>query len=349
MDLSTRYLGFTLPHPLMLGASPLVDDLDAVRRAEDAGAAAIVMHSLFEEQITHEHDAARQLGSHEDSFAEALYFSPHRREFALGPDQYLEQVRRLKDAVRVPVIASLNGVTNRGWLEYARLIDQAGADALELNVYRVTTSPDETAETVERQTLDMLRSVKSLAKIPVTVKLSPFYTALSNFAGRLVDAGADGLVLFNRFYQPDIDVEELEVDHHLELSSSSELLLRLRWLAILSAQVNVSLAVTGGVHSPLDAIKAVMAGADGVQLVSEILKNGPQRFGELRARIAEWLEAHGYHSLAQMQKSMNLARCPDPAVYERANYMRVLNSWRPSRAGSARPGGRTASSTRKES
>ena len=329
MDLSTRYLGFTLPHPLMLGASPLVDDLDAVRRAEDGGASAIVMHSLFEEQITLEHDASRDATSHEDSFAEALYFRPNRREFALGPDAYLEQIRRIKDAVGVPVIASLNGVTNSGWLEYARLIDQAGADALELNVYRVTTSPDDTAETIEKQTLDMLRSVKSRAQIPVALKLSPFYTALSNFAGRLVDAGADGLVLFNRFYQPDIDVEELEVDHHLELSTSSELLLRIRWLAILSAQVNASFGVSGGVHSPLDAIKAVMAGADGVQLVSEILKNGPQRFGEIRTRMAEWVEAHGYHSLGQMQKSMNLAHCPDPAVYERANYMRVLNSWRP--------------------
>jgi len=339
MDLSTRYLGFTLPHPLMLGASPLVDDLDAVRRAEDAGAAAIVMHSLFEEQVTRGHDAARNLESHQDSFAEALYFSPHRSEFALGPDEYLEQVRRLKDAVRVPVIASLNGVTNRGWLEYARLIDQAGADALELNVYRVTTGPEDTAEAVERQTIDMLRSVKSHTKIPVAIKLSPFYTALSNFVGRLVDAHVDGLVLFNRFYQPDIDVEELEVDHHLELSTSSELLLRLRWLAILSAQVNVSIAVSGGVHSPLVAIKSVMAGADAVQLVSEILKNGPQRFTEIRARIAEWLEAHEYHSLSQMQKSMNLSRCPDPAVYERANYMRVLNSWSRSRASATKAAG----------
>jgi dihydroorotate dehydrogenase (fumarate) len=311
----------------MLGASPLVDDLDAVRRAEDAGAAAIVMHSLFEEQITLEHDATQVLREHEDSFAEALYFRPHRLEFGLGPDQYLEQVRRIKDAVRVPVIASLNGVTNRGWLEYARLIDQAGADALELNVYRLTTSPEDTAEAIERRTLEMLRSVKSHTELPVAVKLSPFYTALANFAARLVDAGANGLVVFNRFYQPDIDVENLGVDHRLELSTSSELLLRLRWLAILSAQLDTSLAVTGGVHSALDAIKAVMVGADGVQLVSEILKHGTGRFTELRARMSEWLEAHEYHSLAQMQDSMNLSNCPDPAMYERANYMRVLNSW----------------------
>jgi dihydroorotate dehydrogenase (fumarate) len=336
MDLSTRYLGFTLPHPLVSGASPLVDDIDAVRRAEDAGAAAIVMHSLFEEQITMEHDAARELSSHEESFAEALYFRPHRHEFALGPDEYLEQLRRIKDAVGVPVIASLNGVTNRGWLDYARLLDQAGADAIELNVYRITTSPDETAETIEQQTLSMIRNMRSRTELPIAVKLSPFYTALANFAGRLVNAGANGLVLFNRFYQPDIDVEALAVDHRLELSTSSELLVRLRWLAILSAQLDTSLAVSGGVHSPLDAVKAVMAGADSVQLVSEILKHGPRRFTEIRQQMSEWLESHGYHSLAQMKNSMNLSHCPDPAAYERANYMRVLNSWSGANARSAR-------------
>ena len=326
MDLSTRYLGFNLPHPLMLGASPVVDNLDAVRRAEDAGAAAIVMHSLFEEQIAIDHDESELLSSHENSFAEALYFRPARHEFALGPDEYLEQVRRIKQAVRVPLIGSLNGVTNGGWLEYARLIDQAGADALELNVYRVTTNPGETSEGIEQHTLDMVRSVKACAKIPVAVKLSPFYTALPNFVARLVAAGADGVVLFNRFYQPDIDVEELEVAHRLELSTSSELLLRLRWLAILSAQVRVSLAVSGGVHSAPDVVKAVMAGADGVQLVSEILKHGFRRFGEIRDLMVRWLEAHGYHSLGQMQKSMNLSRCPNPSAYERANYVHVLNA-----------------------
>ncbi len=332
MDLSTNYLGFTLPHPLVLGASPLVDDLDTVRRVEDAGAAAIVMHSLFEEQITLEHDAAKNVGTHEDSFAEALYYRPHRRDFALGPDEYLEQLRRIKDAVGIPVIASLNGITNRGWLEYASLMDQAGADALELNVYRVTTDPEDGAETVEQRTIDMLKSVKARTSIPVALKISPFYTALSNFAGRLADARVDGLVLFNRFYQPDIDVEELAVDHRLELSTSSELLLRLRWLAILSPQLEVSLAASGGVHSPLDAIKAVMTGADSVQLVSEILKHGVGRFSELRVRMSEWLESHGYHSLAQLKDSMNLSHCPDSVVYERANYMRVLNSWQPLRA-----------------
>jgi dihydroorotate dehydrogenase (fumarate) len=328
MDLTTRYLGLTLPHPLILGASPLVDDLDAVRRAEDFGAAAIVMHSLFEEQIAMERGDAHGLAGHEESFAEALYFLPHRSEFALGPDKYLEQLRRIKDAVRIPVIASLNGVTNGGWLEYARMMDQAGADALELNVYRVATNPDESAESIERTTIEMLAHVKSETRLPVALKLSPYYTSLPNFVRRLATAHADGVILFNRFYQPDIDLEELEVSHQLELSSSSELLVRLRWLAILSAQNELTFGVTGGVHRIADVMKAVLAGADGVQLVSEVLKHGLARFAELRLELPAWLEAHGYHSLAQAKGSMNVAHCPDPSSYERANYARVLNSWR---------------------
>jgi len=326
MDLTTRYLGLTLSNPLILGASPLGDDLDDVRRAEDSGAAGIVMHSLFEEQITM--GCRPPLSDHEESFAEAVYLRPHRSEFALDPDQYLEQIRRIKDAVRIPLIASLNGVTNAGWLKYARLMDQAGADALELNVYRVATNPDESAESAERTTLEMLTAVKAQTRLPVAVKLSPFYTSLANFAQRLASAHADGLVLFNRFYQPDIDLEALEVSHRLELSSSSELPLRLRWLAILSAQLDLTYGVTGGVHSAADAIKAVMAGADGVQLVSEILKHGLYRFAEIRNDLATWLERHGYHSLAQARRSLNLSHCPDPSVYERANYLRVLASRR---------------------
>jgi dihydroorotate dehydrogenase (fumarate) len=329
MDLTTRYLGLTLPHPLILGASPLVDDLGAVRRAEDFGAAAIVMHSLFEEQIAMEHGHSQALATHEESFAEALYFRPHRAEFALGPDRYLEQIRRIKDAVHIPVIASLNGISNGGWLEYARLMDQAGADALELNVYRVATNPDESAESIEHTTIEMLDSVKSQTRLPVAVKLSPYYTSLSNFVQRLATAHADGVVLFNRFYQPDIDLDELEVSHQLELSSPSELLLRLRWLAILSAQSELSFGVSGGVHTTTDVVKTILAGADGVQLVSEILKHGLGRFAELRLELAAWLEGHGYHSLAQARRSMNVSHCPDPSSYERANYARVLSSWRP--------------------
>jgi len=329
MDLSTRYLGLTLPHPLILGASPLVDDLDAVRRAEDFGAAAIVMHSLFEEQINMEHGLSQVLESHDESYAEALYLRPHRAEFTLGPEKYLEQIRRIKDAVRIPLIASLNGITNSGWLDYSRLMDQAGADALELNVYRVAANPEESAESIERTTVEMLTSVKAQTRLPVALKLSPFYTSLANFVQRLASAHADGVVLFNRFYQPDIDLEELEVSHHLELSSSTELPLRLRWLAILSAQSDLTFGVSGGVHSTQDVVKTVMAGADGVQLVSAILKHGTARFAELRTELATWLEEHGYHSLAQARRSMNVAHCPDPSVYERANYLRVLGSWRP--------------------
>jgi dihydroorotate dehydrogenase (fumarate) len=329
MDLTTRYLGLTLPHPLILGASPLVDDLDAVRRAEDFGAAAIVMHSLFEEQIAMEHGRAPAPTAREESFADALYFRSHRSEFPLGPDQYLEQIRRIKDTVRIPVIASLNGITNDGWLEYARLMDQAGADALELNVYRVVTSSDESAESIERTTVDMLTSVKAQTSLPVAVKLSPYYTSLANFVQRLATARADGVVLFNRFYQPDIDLEALQISHQLELSTPSDLLLRLRWLAILSAQSEMTLAVSGGVHGATDVVKAILAGADGVQLVSEILKHGLSRFAELRLQLVDWLEAHGYHSLTQARRSMNVANCADPSSYERANYLRVLGSWRP--------------------
>jgi dihydroorotate dehydrogenase (fumarate) len=325
MDLTTRYLGLTLPHPLILGASPLVTDLGAVRRAEDSGAAAVVMQSLFEEQIVH----VGGTGARQESFADALYYGSHRSELTLGPDEYLEQIRRLKDAVRLPIVASLNGTNNGEWLDYARLVDQAGADALELNAYRVATDPEETAEDVERRIVDMLRTVKSKTSLPVAVKLSPYHTALANLARRLEAAHADGLVLFNRFYQPDIDLDAREVTHRLELSSSSELLLRLRWLAVLSPQVRLTLAVSGGVHSVTDVVKALMTGAHGVQIVSAILKYGSSHFAQLLVELTDWLEAHGYHSLEQVRGSLNVASSPDPSVYERVNYLRVLGSFRP--------------------
>jgi dihydroorotate dehydrogenase (fumarate) len=330
MDLSTTYLGFKLSNPLMPGASPLVDDLDNVKRLEDAGAAAIVMHSLFEEQITHE-----QLGHlhavemHEDSFAEALSYFPRAEEYRLGPEKYLEQIRKIKAMVKVPVIASLNGTSPAGWLDYAKLIEQAGADALELNVYYLATQAWETSESVERRTLEAVRVVKGAIKIPVAVKLSPFYSALANLAKQLDEAGADALVLFNRFYQPDIDVEELEVVPSLQLSDSSELLLRLRWLAILSGHVKGSLACSGGVHSPLDAIKAVMAGAHAVQLVSALLKREPAYLQTVRSGMERWMEEHEYSSLSQMHASMSHQKSPNPQALERANYMRILQGWRP--------------------
>jgi dihydroorotate dehydrogenase (fumarate) len=329
MDLSTKYLGFDLPHPFLPGASPLVDDLDTVRRLEDAGAAAIVMHSLFEEQITREQMATyAHLDAPADSFAEALTYLPSPPDFKLGPEEYLEQLRRIKAAVAVPVIASLNGTTDGGWLSYARLMQEAGADALELNVYALATDFDVSSEILEKRALHMLWSMKSAVHLPVAIKLSPFYTALAHFARRLDDLGADGLVLFNRFYQPDFDLDALEVRPALRLSDSSELLLRLRWLAILAGRLSCSLAVTGGVHSAVDAVKAIMAGADVVQVVSTLLRHGPDRLADLRAGLADWLEEHEYDSLAQARGSLSLLRCPDPAAHERANYMTILQSWK---------------------
>ena len=329
VDLSTRYLGLDLPHPFMPGASPMVDDLDLVRRLEDAGAAAIVMHSLFEEQIELEQGRTLyDIDANVNAFSEASSFFPKPAEFRLGPQAYLEQIRRTKEAVKVPVIASLNGISASGWLEYAKLIEQAGADALELNVYYVATNPTEEGAAVERRTLDIVRAVKRAIRIPIAVKLSPFISSLANFAAELEAAGAGALVLFNRFYQPDIDIEALEVRNELHLSDSSELLLRLRWLAILSAQRKLDLAVSGGVHTAADAVKAVMAGARSVQVVSALLKNGPQHLATLRAGLARLVEERGYASLSEMRGCMNLARSPDPAAFERGNYMRILQSWR---------------------
>ena len=329
MDLSTTYLGLRLPHPLMPGASPMVDNLDTVKRLEAAGAAAIVMHSLFEEQIVQDQLASFHFTErHAESFAEALSYFPRPGEYALGPEQYLAQVARIKAAVSVPVIASLNGTTSGGWVGYARRIQEAGADALELNVYYLATDPQEPGEVVERRTLDILRAVKQAVIIPVAVKLSPFFSSLSHFAAELDAAGADGLILFNRFYQPDIDAENLEVIPRLEFSTSAELLVRLRWLSVLSCQVRASLAITGGVHTAKDAIKAIMAGASAVQMVSELLRSGPAHLKTVLADLTHWMEENEYESIEQMRGSMNLARSPDPAAFERANYIRVLQGWR---------------------
>jgi dihydroorotate dehydrogenase (fumarate) len=328
MDLSTTYLGLKLKHPLIVGASPMASDLDQVRRLEDAGAAAIVMHSLFEEQLMLERSAQQAyVNNFENASAEAMDFLPKPSEYVLGPEEYLEQIGKVKAAVKVPVIGSLNGVTNSGWLDYAEKIQQAGADALELNIYSLPTNPEENASVIEHRMVEMVRHVKAKVKIPVSVKLSPFFTSPVNLAVQLAAAGVDGLVLFNRFYQPDIDIEQLEARHSLELSTSSELRVRLRWLAILSAKVKTSLAVTGGVHTAGDALKSVMAGASAVQVVSAILKNGPSWISKTRDEMKVWLESRDYDSLAQSLGSMNMAKCPDPGVYERGNYMKVLRTW----------------------
>lgn len=313
--LRTQYLGLELDSPLILGASPWSLDLDVARRAEDAGASAIVMASLFEEQVC--------------AAGEALtVYPPERAEFAVQPDEYLERIAALKSVLGIPVIASLNGSHKNAWLSYAALMDQAGADAIELNVYRVSTDFDRSAESVERETLDMVRTVVEATSIPVAVKLQPYYTSLAHFARAVVDAGARGLVLFNRFYQPDIDILNLETTPSLRLSDSSELLLRLRWLAILARKNSCDLSCSGGVHTAEDAIKAIMAGACTVQVVSAILKHGVRYLTTLIEDFANWMKEHEYRSVRQMHGSMSQSHCPDPQAFERANYMRTLQSWR---------------------
>ncbi len=287
----------------------------------------IVMHSLFEEQIVNEELYFTWVLEHGDfSTPEAMSYFPRPTDFALGTDEYLEQIARIKLVVSVPVIASLNGTTEGGWLAYAGLIEQAGADGLELNIYDLAANPDERGEQVEARALRVVRAVRDSITIPIAVKLSPFYSSISNFAKQLDDLDINALVLFNRFYQPDIDIEELQAVR-VNLSSPSDLLLRLRWLALLHGKLRASLAATGGVHSATDAIKAVMAGADAVQMVSALLQRGPAYLKEVREGMARWLEEHAYESLAQMRGSMSLARCADPKAYERANYMRLLQSW----------------------
>lgn len=329
MDLSTTYLSLKLPHPIILGASPIVDNLDEVKQAVDAGASAIVMHSLFEEQIGLEQEGTiRSIEAAEEGSAEAISYFPKSAEYRLGPEQYLEQIAKVKKATGVPVIGSLNGTTDSGWLKYAKLIQDAGASALELNVYFLATDPKESGESIETRTLDILKTVKKSITIPVAVKLSPFYSSLAHFASRLDALGVDGLVLFNRFYRPDIDLEKLEATPTLKLSDSSELLLRLRWLAILSGKVKASLAVSGGVHTTDDAIKAVMTGASAVQLVSAVLKNGPKAITGIRKGLEAWLATHEYESLKQARGSMSLEKSPNPAAFERANYMKILAGWK---------------------
>jgi dihydroorotate dehydrogenase (fumarate) len=328
VDLTTRYLGLALSNPLVPGASPLVEKMDAVLRLEDAGAPAIVMRSLFEEEIERETRAHHAMMAHTGAFSEAQSFLPEPPAERFGPERYLELVRRIKSRVAVPVIASLNGSTLGGWTAFARFIEEAGADALELNIYHLATDGREPGRTVEERAIEIVKAVKSEVSIPVAVKLSPYYSSVAHFAGELDRAGADGLVLFNRFYQPDVDIESLDVAPQLHLSQPAELLLRLRWLAVLSGRVKASLAATGGVHGATDVIKALMAGAHAVQMVSALLVNGIDHLVWTRAGIIGWMEMHGYESVRELQGCLSLRTCPDPAAFERANYMRVLESWR---------------------
>ena len=324
MDLGTTYLGMRLPHPLVVGAGPLGDDLDRVRQLEDAGAAMLVLRSLYEEEITGEQlDAFLHVESHSESFAEAGSYAPEPR-LALGPDEYLEHLRQVKAAVRIPVVASLNGVTPGGWISYARLCEEAGADALELHVYHAASDMTLGAAEVEQRALDIVREVKRSLRIPVAVKLAPLLTAFAHFAKALDTVGADGLVLFTRFHRIDIDVVELEVVRSLPLSDSSELPLRLRGTAAMAGRVRASLAVTGGVHTGLDVIKATMAGAHATQLVSALLRNGPDHLRTVRREVEAWMTEHEWDSLAEMRGNMSLERLPDPAAYERANFRQAL-------------------------
>jgi dihydroorotate dehydrogenase (fumarate) len=328
MDLSTTYLGLALPHPLMPGASPLADDLDMVRRLEDAGAAAIVLRSLFEEQIARAgYGRVQYLLANDRHSPGAVEFLPLPDEFDFPPDRYVEQVRRVKDAVKVPVIGSINGTTPEGWVSYAAQIEQAGADALELNFYYVATDPGASAADVERRLIEIVRMVKARVAIPLAVKLSPFFSSLPHLAVQLDAAGADGLVLFNRFYQADIVPDALEVVARIHLSTSQDLLLRVRWLAILSGQIQASLAATGGVHTGIDALKAIMAGAHAVQMVSAVIKNGPGYLAVVLKDLERWLEAHHYEALRKVQGRMSLQQSQNPQAVERGNYLRVLQAW----------------------
>ena len=324
MDLSTTYLGMRLPHPLIVGAGPLCDDLDRVKALEDAGAPLLVLRSLYEEEITGEQmDEFFSAESHSDSFAEAETFAPEA-VMALGPDEYLEHLRRVKAAVHIPVMASLNGVTPGGWISFAKLLEQAGADGIELHIYHAASDMTLSAADVERQAVIVVEEVKRSVKIPVAVKIAPLLTAFAHFARQFDLAGAEGLVLFTRFHRIDIDVKELEVIRTLPLSDSGELPLRLRGAAALAGRVKASIAITGGVHTGLDVIKATMAGAHATQMVSALLRHGPDHLRTVRREVEAWMQEHEWNSLAEMRGNMSLERIPDPAAYERANFRVAL-------------------------
>ncbi len=329
MNLSTEYLGLKLKNPLMPGASPMAGNLDMAKRLEDAGASAMVMFSLFEEQmVLSERAKYHQADINPGYFEERADWQPRESDFPLAPDEYLALIGRLKTALGIPVIASMNGVSPGRWIEHARNIEQAGADALELNFYEVSTDEINSAVDVEVQAIEMVETITQSLKIPVAVKLSPFFSSLPHFASNLVSAGARGLVFFNRFYQPDILIEELETRPSLHLSDPGELLLRLSWLAIVSASVETTYAASGGIHNAAGAIKAIMAGAHTVQLVSILLKRGPEFLQTMLNEMENWLGHHGYQSLAQLRGVMNLRKTGDPAAFERTNYIRVLQQWR---------------------
>jgi dihydroorotate dehydrogenase (fumarate) len=327
IDLKTNYLGLQLRTPLVASASPLSQELEAIRHLEDAGASAIVLYSLFEEQLRQESlELEYHLTEGTDSFAEASSFFPQPNEFHLGPEGYLNHIRKAKKAVSVPIIASLNGTTVGGWTEYAKLIEQAGADALECNIYSIAADPDLTSGAIEKEYLDILKAVKSVVKIPVAIKLSPYFSNMANMAKRLDEAGANALVLFNRFYQPDINLEELEIQPNVLLSGPQALRLPLTWIGILYGRIRANLAATSGVHSGEDVVKLVMVGADVTMLCSALLRNGIDHLRKVESGLLEWMEKHEYESVQQMKGSMSQIRCPNPSAFERAQYMKAVKS-----------------------
>jgi dihydroorotate dehydrogenase (fumarate) len=328
-DLSTTYLGLNLKNPLVASASPLSKKVDRAKKLEEAGISAIVMYSLFEEQIIHESlELDHFLNRGTESFAEALSYLPDGGLYSISPEKYLNQVAGLKKALSIPIIGSLNGVSKGGWTSYAKKIEEAGADALELNIYFIVTDETMTSNDIEDMQVELVAEVKSAIKIPLAVKISPYVTSIPNFVKQLVDAGADGLVLFNRFYQPDFDLDELEVVHSLDLSTSADLRLPLRWISILHGKVNVDFALTSGVHTHKDVLKSMMAGAKVAMTASNLLHNGEQAISPILSDLEGWMKEREYESIQQMQGSMSQKSVKEPVAFERANYMKVLGSFR---------------------
>ncbi len=328
-NLSTTYLGLKLSNPLVASASPISKNIDKSKKMADAGISAIVMYSLFEEQIIHESlELDHFLSRGSDSFAEALTYLPDGGMYGVSPEKYLNQVAGLKKALNIPVIGSLNGVSKGGWTNYAKRIQEAGADALELNLYYLSTDPNLTSTELEDAQVELVAEVRSAITIPLSVKLSPYVTSLPNFAKRIIEAGANGLVLFNRFYQPDFDLDELDIVHSLDLSTSAEVRLPLRWISILSSKIHTDYALTSGIHTAQDVLKAMMAGAKVAMTASTLLENGERAIPPLLADLETWMKEHEYESIEQMQGSMSQKNVKEPAAFERANYMKVLSSWR---------------------
>lgn len=328
IDLTTKYLGLSLRNPLVVAASPLCNDADSLARLEEAGAAAAVLHSLFEEQIEHEERQLNNLYEHQtESFAESLTHFPELGSYHNSTSDYLALIEAAKKKVQMPIIGSLNGATTGGWTRYAKLMQDAGVDAIELNIYFVPTDPSAAAESVEARYAELTQAVKESISIPLSVKIGPFFTSMPGLVTRLAKAGADGLVLFNRYLEPDIDLESLQVAPNLVLSSRHELRLALRWIAIVRDYTTISLAATGGVHFADDVIKALLAGADVVQMATALLRYGPPYLGKLKEEIERWLEEHEYTSVQQMKGSLSRGNSPDPSAFERANYMKALTSF----------------------